>query len=114
MSKSMIDYLRHILVECEYIEELKQNGLTKAELLEDETKKRAIVRSIEIIGEATKNIDKPFRERFPQINWKQMAGMRDRLIHNYMGVNYNIVWDVIETKIPQPKTEIERIINDQG
>ncbi|MCB0567743.1 MAG: DUF86 domain-containing protein [Phaeodactylibacter sp.] len=113
MSKSMIDYLRHILVECEYLEELKQNGLTKAELLEDETKKRAIVRSLEIIGEATKNIEKPFREKFPRLNWKQMAGMRDRLIHNYMGVNYNIVWDVIETKIPHLKLEIERIIDGQ-
>lgn len=113
MSKSMIDYLRHILVECEYLEGLKERGLTKSELLEDETKKRAIVRSIEIIGEATKSIDKPFREKYPQINWKQMAGMRDRLIHNYMGVNYNIIWDVIETKIPQLKLEIERLLDSQ-
>lgn len=56
-----------ILVECQYLEELKQNGLTKVELLKDETKKRAVVRSIEIIGEATKNIDKSFREKYPGI-----------------------------------------------
>lgn len=113
MSKSMIDYLRHILVECEYLEALKLNGLAKAELLEDETKKRAVVRNLEIIGEATKNIDKSFLEKFPQINWKQIAGMRDRLIHHYMGVNYNIVWDVIEAKIPELKAEVEKIIAAQ-
>ena len=73
MSKSMIDSLHHVLVECEYLEKLKQNGLTKAELLEDETKKIAIVRRIEIIGETTKNIDKFFLEKFPQLNWKQIA-----------------------------------------
>jgi len=114
MSKSMINYLRHILIECDYLEQLRKEGMTKTELLKDETKKRAVVRSIEVIGEATKNIDASFREKYPNIEWKQMAGMRDRLIHNYMGVNYNIVWDVIETKIPNLKSDLKKILSDHS
>lgn len=114
MSKSMIDYLQHIFEECRYLSDLKESGLTKEKMVGDETLKRAVVRSIEIIGEATKNIDKDFREKYSEIEWKQMAGMRDRLIHNYMGINYNIVWDVIHNKIPTLKEKIRKIIEKEG
>ncbi len=113
MSKSMIDYLQHIFEECKYLAGLNESGLTKEKMVEDETLKRAVVRSIEIIGEATKNIDKDFREKYSEIEWKQMAGMRDRLIHNYMGINYNIVWDVIQNKIPALKEKISEIIDNE-
>lgn len=114
MSKSMIDFLQHIFVECQYLVNLIEEGLTKEDLTKDETLKRAVVRSIEIIGEATKNIDKGFKEKYDDIEWKQMAGMRDRLIHNYMGVNYNIVWDVIYNKIPALKEKIQTVIEKEG
>ena len=70
------------------------------DFVKDETLKRAVVRSLEIIGEATKKIPADSKLEWSSIEWKNMAGMRDRLIHDYIGVNYTIVWDVIVNKIP--------------
>ena len=110
MSKEPVDYLRHIADECTYIISVSTN-LTKDELLDDETLKRAIVRSIEIIGEATKKIPADFKEKWSSIQWKNMAGMRDRLIHDYIGINYSIVWDVIKNKIPKLHEQIQEVLN---
>lgn len=100
MSKDPIEYVRHIYDECKYILTTCQS-LTKEEFLNDETLKRAITRSLEIIGEATKKIPGDYKLKWSTIQWKNMAGMRDRLIHDYIGVNYSIVWDVVKNKIPQ-------------
>ena len=110
MSKEPIIYLKHILDECEFILSIISTDATIENLLEDETMKRAIIRSLEIIGEATKNIPADFRLKWNTVHWKSMAGMRDRLIHNYMGVNYTIVWDVIQNKIPELSKQIAEII----
>lgn len=61
---------------------------------------RAVVRSIEIIGEASKKIDEEFKSKHIHIEWKKMAGARDKLIHDYFGIDYDIVWDIIQNKIP--------------
>jgi uncharacterized protein with HEPN domain len=61
---------------------------------------RAFVRSIEIIGEATKKIPSEFKEKYAHLEWRAMAGMRDKLIHDYLGMDYDIVWDVVIDKIP--------------
>lgn len=105
MSKEPIDYLKHIADECTYIISVSSD-LTKDKLLDDETLKRAIVRSIEIIGEATKKIPADFKVKWNSIQWKNMAGMRDRLIHDYIGINYSIIWDVVKNKIPELNTQI--------
>ena len=83
----------------------------KEEFLSDETLKRASTRSLEIIREASKKIPKEFREKHNDIEWKNMAGMRDRLIHDYMGVNYNIVWDVMTSKIPDLHYQMIKILS---
>ena len=99
MSKEVIEYIKHIRDECAYIISVSQ-GLSKNDFPDDETLKRAITRSLEIIGEAAKKVPADFKVKWNTIQWKNMAGMRDRLIHDYIGVNYSIVWDVIKNKIP--------------
>jgi len=109
MSKEPIEFLKHIADECAYLLSVNQN-LTKAEFLNDETLKRAVVRSLEIIGEATKKIPADFKSKWNSIQWKNMADMRDRLIHDYIGVNYSIVWDVFKNKIPELNDQLKEVL----
>ena len=112
MYKQAIEYLRHILDECRFIL-TATSGMTKDQLIENEVIKRAVVRSLEVIGEACKKIPADVKLQWHSISWKNMAGMRDRLIHDYMGINYSIVWDVVRNKIPELEGQIAAAINDQ-
>lgn len=112
MSLSGREYLQHILDETTYLR-TSSIGLDKAEFVQDETLKRAYVRSIEVIGEAVKQIPDGLRQKYSAIEWRAMAGMRDRLIHNYFGVDYEIVWDVAVNKIPALEAEIRLILKQE-
>ena len=90
MSRSWIECLRHILDEAEYLSE-RSAGLTYEQFLAYPTLQRAFVPSLEIIGEAAKRIPAGVRDRYRDIDWRAMAGMRDLLIHHYFGVDYEIV-----------------------
>lgn len=109
MSFEPHDYLRHIAAEADYLLE-RSASLTFETFSQDETLRRAFVRSLEIIGEATKKIPDDFRAQHPQVAWRAMAGMRDRLIHDYFGVDYDLVWDVVRNRIPELRTQISALL----
>jgi len=108
MSFSPRDYLRHILDEAEFLTE-RSAGLSQAEFLADETLQRAFVRSLEIIGEATKKIPREFRPSHPEIEWRAMPGMRDHLIHGYFSVDHELVWDVVANRIPVLREQLRHL-----
>ena len=105
MYLSQREYILHMLDEIDYI--LGQISTTDYEsFVRDETLKRAFVRSIEIIGEASKKVSEDVKALQPDIEWRKVSGMRDRLIHGYFGVDYTIVWDVALNKLPDIRVKL--------
>jgi len=107
---SNIEILRHIKDETDFVLHHTQNK-TQGEVLNDPVLCRAIVRSLEIIGEAAKKIDEEFKAEYSNIEWRKIAGTRDRLIHDYFGIDYDIVWDIIENKLPELQFAVYKILN---
>lgn len=105
MSKSPIEYLHHILDEITFLEE-ETRGYTENQFMRDELKQRAFARSLEVIGEAMKMVPDDFRSKHLEVDWKSFAGLRDKLIHHYFGVDYAIVWDVVKNELPDLKQKI--------
>jgi uncharacterized protein with HEPN domain len=112
MSRSWHDYIRDIREEIIFIKELFP-ALTYNSFIVDNTLKRAIIRSLEIIGEAVKIIPEEIKSKYPVIDWKDYAGLRDKLIHHYFGIDYEIVWDALITDIPILAEAIETIIIEE-
>lgn len=86
-------------------------GMSYEIFLQDTKTQDAVIRNIEIIGEATKNLSDNFKKKYKDIEWKNIAGMRDKIIHFYFGVKWDVVWSVIHDKIPKLKTQIEQILS---
>jgi len=112
MKRIIEDYLEDILKECDYLLDRSKN-LTYEKFIRDEDLKRAFIRSLEIIGEATKKIPQETRMKYPDIPWRNIAGMRDKLIHEYFGISYEIVWETIKEDIPFLKQKIEEIMKKE-
>jgi len=109
MSFEPLEYLRHIAAEADYLVE-QTASISKEDFLNNETLRRAFVRRLEVIGEAAKKLPDEFRAKHPQVEWRAMAGMRDRLIDGYFGVDHDLVWEVATQKIPTLRREISRIL----
>lgn len=111
-SNDYLDRIRHIKEEIDYLI-TTSDGLTYERFYEDETIKRAFVRSLEIIGEAVKTIPAEILQKYTEIKWNNIAGMRDKLIHHYFGVDYELVWDVVENHLYRLKKVINSIIAEE-
>ena len=105
-------YLKDILTAMDAIEQFVK-GLDVESFKNNDIVSSAVIRKFEIIGEATKNISNSIRTHYSQIPWKQMAGMRDRLIHGYSEVDLNLVWETIQNRLPKLKSDIQSILKDE-
>ena len=106
--KPSINYLRHILDETRFlIDNLADCDLEH--FMQDPVLQRAVVRSLEVIGEAVKNIPADLVEKYPDVEWRKMAATRNRLIHGYFSVDLELVWDIFESKIANLQQQIEHI-----
>lgn len=88
-------------------------GQSYEQFLADTKTQDAVIRSLEILGEATKKLSSGLRESHPEIPWKSLAGVRDKLIHDYFGVNIDIVWQIVQDQLPALTTQIEATLKDE-
>ncbi|MCD4813012.1 DUF86 domain-containing protein [bacterium] len=109
MKRDYSDYLRDILDAIRETQEFTQDSSFKL-FLSDKKTINAVVRSLEVIGEAAGKIPEEIRQKYPEIPWKRMIGMRNKLMHEYFGVDYTIVWTVVKEELPLLLNEFEKII----
>jgi len=102
-------YVKDILDSAEAIERFVE-GMDFEQFKADDKTTSAVIRKFEIIGEAAKHVPDAMRDKYPTVPWKEMAGMRDKLIHFYMGVKYELVWQTIKDVIPQIKPALRQMI----
>jgi len=111
MKRELALFINDILDNIRDIESFSKD-LSKGELKTNKLKQNAILRSLEIIGEATKNIPNSFRGKYPEVEWKKIAGFRDVLTHAYFGVDIERVWNIIKEDLPNLKQKIQKIKKD--
>ncbi|MEK7397131.1 MAG: DUF86 domain-containing protein [Candidatus Poribacteria bacterium] len=101
-------YMKDIIEAMESIEKFVK-GMNFSDFILDDKTSSAVIRKLEIIGEATKAIPERIKNNYPQVPWKAMAGMRDKLIHFYFGVDYALLWETVTHRIPQVKPLINQV-----
>ncbi len=111
MKRTHRDYILDILLSIQEIEEFV-GDMNFEEFVRDRKTVNAVIRSLEVMGEAVKKIPSEIRDKYPEIPWRYIAGTRDKLIHEYHGVDLEIVWEVIEKEIPPLKPKFEKILKE--
>jgi len=111
MKRTYRDYILDILTSIQEIEEFVE-GMNFEDFVKDRKTVNAVIRSLEVMGEAVKKIPSEIRKKYQEIPWKYIAGMRDKLIHEYHGVDLEIVWEVVEKEIPPLKPKFEKILEE--
>jgi uncharacterized protein with HEPN domain len=106
-------FVEHILENISDIKDFSSK-LSKKDFEKNKLKQNAIIRSIEVIGEAVKNLPGNFKKKHPKISWKEIAGMRDKLMHHYFGVDMDLVWNVVKEDIPKLERELKGILKLRG
>lgn len=110
MYLSEIDFLRHIFAECEYLMS-ERNHTDFDSFVNDQRLCRAVCRSLEIFGEASNKLNPDFRGKYPFVPWRELSDIRNKIIHHYFGVDYDIVWDTVDNHIPILRDNIAIIID---
>ena len=106
--KDDIIFVRHIMESIKNIEDFS-SGISKEDFMQSRLKQNAIIRELEIIGEASKNLSEGLRNKRNSIEWKLIAGLRDKMIHHYFGIELERVWNVLGKDLPRLKAEMAKI-----
>jgi uncharacterized protein with HEPN domain len=106
-------YLEHILDAISNAEQFVE-GVTKEEFFENKEKQYAVLRALEIIGEAAKNLSRGLKAKNREIQWRDIVGMRDKLIHGYFGINLNLVWETVKKNLPDLKRQIFKVLKEES
>lgn len=109
--REFVDYLQDIFDATVSIDEFT-HGMDYSAFEQDEKTVFAVIRAFEIIGEAAKQISESLKNKYPKVAWREMTGIRNKLIHEYFGVNYDVLWKTIKEDIPTLRPEIEIILKD--
>ena len=112
MSRNEIMYLMDMTESCEKVLRFT-HGLTQAEFTADEKTYDAVVRNLEIVGEAAKQVSQEVRTKLPQVEWRKIAGLRDMLAHAYFGIDNVILWDVVQNKVPELLTLLNNFLDKE-